>query len=129
MKPISIAVIVATLAAACSGTEPSLESLTVVTDRTSYVVPATVKVTLTNLSSQTVRTGACASLERDQGDEWHPLPIAPCPAVLRELSSGRSISVDINVPAGTPAGEYRAAMGVSASVVVPEIPSLPFGLQ
>lgn len=132
MKPRSIAAIMAGLIgiAACSSTEPSLESLTLVADRTTYVAPATVKVTLTNMSSRTVETGVCAGLQRQNGDAWTDVQLlAPCPAILRELESGRSVSAYIDLPAGMPAGEYRAIMGVAGSIAIPAIPTEPFAIQ
>jgi hypothetical protein len=115
---------------ACNSTEPSLDSLTLVTDNASYTPPSTIKVTLTNASSEAVGTGMCAELQRHDGDTWVAVNQAvPCSPDVRQVQSGETMTSFIDVPAGTPAGEYRAVKGVFGPVTIPAITTQPFTIH
>lgn len=115
---------------ACNGTEPSLESVTAIADHSSYVAPATVVVTLTNTSSQSVVTDNCAKLQRHDGDTWTDTSVMlTCLSIERELRSGHSTVTDVQVPQGTPPGEYRAVVGVLGSNAALPVATQPFTVE
>ncbi|MBD0321619.1 MAG: hypothetical protein ICV87_14880 [Gemmatimonadetes bacterium] len=101
-------------AAACgSGFVASDPAVEVATDRAAYAPGDTVRVTLRNVSGETLGYNLCISkLDRRAADAWTTVDVFPgpggaCSMELRTLPAGESVQVRRAIPAATSAGTYR----------------------
>lgn len=109
-----LAALLALSAAACGNafvaSDPAVE---VTTDRAAYAPGDTVRVTMRNVSGESLGYNLCVSkLDRRSADAWATVDVFPgpggaCTMELRHLPAGESVQTRRVIPAATEAGTYR----------------------